>query len=287
MTSLNLSMIEGGRPASRAAAATVDAVAGAGDGAALLTASNLSVVYRTSKGPITAVDNLSLQLGAGEFVSVLGPSGCGKSTLIKVFSGLLKPSGGKALLNGTPIDEPRGDVGIVFQQPTLLPWKTVLDNVLVPIRALGMNVAEGRAKAMELLRLVGLEKFASNYPSELSGGMQQRVGIARGLIHDPALLLMDEPFSALDTMTRDRMSIELQRIWMATRKSALFITHSIAEAVFLSDRIVVMSARPGRIIREVTVNLPRPRTLATLTDPEFTRLCGELRELFDQLVQFD
>lgn len=216
MTSLNLSMIEGGRPASRAAAATLDAVAGAGDGAALLTASNLSVVYRTSKGPITAVDNLSLQLGAGEFVSVLGPSGCGKSTLIKVFSGLLKPSGGKALLNGTPIDEPRGDVGIVFQQPTLLPWKTVLDNVLVPIRALGMNVADGRAKAMELLRLVGLEKFASNYPSELSGGMQQRVGIARGLIHDPALLLMDEPFSALDTMTRDRMSIELQRIWRAS-----------------------------------------------------------------------
>lgn len=132
MTSLNLSMIEGGRPASRAAAATLDAVAGAGDGAALLTANNLSVVYRTSKGPITAVDNLSLQLGAGEFVSVLGPSGCGKSTLIKVFSGLLKPSGGKALLNGTPIDEPRGDVGIVFQQPTLLPWKTVLTTCWCP-----------------------------------------------------------------------------------------------------------------------------------------------------------
>ncbi|SUV85209.1 ABC transporter ATP-binding protein [Bordetella pertussis] len=168
MTSLNLSMIEGGGRRRGPPRPPSDAVAGAGDGAALLTANNLSVVYRTSKGPITAVDNLSLQLGAGEFVSVLGPSGCGKSTLIKVFSGLLKPSGGKALLNGTPIDEPRGDVGIVFQQPTLLPWKTVLDNVLVPIRALGMNVAEGRAKAMELLRLVGLEKFASNYPSELS-----------------------------------------------------------------------------------------------------------------------
>jgi NitT/TauT family transport system ATP-binding protein len=253
----------------------------------LLTADNVSVVYRSSKGPITAVDNLSLQLGAGEFVSVLGPSGCGKSTLVKVFSGLLTPSSGKALLSGTPIDKPRGDVGIVFQQPTLLPWKTVLDNVLVPIRALRKDTEAGTARALELLRLVGLEKFASNYPSELSGGMQQRVGIARGLVHDPALLLMDEPFSALDTMTRDRMSIELQRIWMATRKSALFITHSIAEAVFLSDRIVVMSARPGRIIREISVNLPRPRTLATLNDPEFTRLCAELRELFDQLVKFD
>ena len=256
-------------------------------GRPLLSAKGLSVVYRTSRGSITAIDDLSLQLGMGEFVSVLGPSGCGKSTLIKVFSGLLKPSGGETLLDGTPIVRPRGDVGIVFQQPTLLPWKTVLDNVLVPIRALNRDVASGREKALELLRLVGLEKFTGNYPNELSGGMQQRVGIARGLIHDPALLLMDEPFSALDTMTRDRMSIELQRIWMATRKSALFITHSIAEAVFLSDRIVVMSARPGRVDREVTVDLPRPRTLATLTDPEFTRLCGELRELFEKMEQFD
>lgn len=277
MNSLNLSLVEGGRSPARPG----------GAGRPLLTADNVSVVYRSSKGPITAVDNLSLQLGAGEFVSVLGPSGCGKSTLVKVFSGLLTTSSGKALLNGTSIDKPRGDVGIVFQQPTLLPWKTVLDNVLVPIRALRKDTEAGTARALELLRLVGLEKFANNYPGELSGGMQQRVGIARGLVHDPALLLMDEPFSALDTMTRDRMSIELQRIWMATRKSALFITHSIAEAVFLSDRIVVMSARPGRIIREVAVDLPRPRTLATLNDPEFTRLCAELRELFDQLVKFD
>ncbi|MGB6056595.1 MAG: ABC transporter ATP-binding protein [Burkholderiaceae bacterium] len=256
-------------------------------GSSLLSADDLSVVYRTSKGSITAIENLSLRLGAGDFVSVVGPSGCGKSTLVKIFSGLLKPSKGKALLSGTPIDRPRGDVGIVFQQPTLLPWKTVLENVLVPVRALGGDLPAARDKARELLHLVGLEKFLDNYPNELSGGMQQRVGIARGLIHDPALLLMDEPFSALDTMTRDHMSIELQRIWMATRKSALFITHSIPEAVFLSDRIVVMSARPGRIIREIPVDLPRPRTLATLADPAFNRLCGELRTLFEELVHFD
>lgn len=262
-------------------------IAGNTCGSSLLVAEDLSVVYRTSKGSIAAVENLSMQLAAGDFVSVVGPSGCGKSTLVKIFSGLLKPSKGKVLLNGTPIDRPRGDVGIVFQQPTLLPWKTVLENVLVPVRALNQDVSSGKSKAMELLQLVGLEKFSGNYPSELSGGMQQRVGIARGLIHDPALLLMDEPFSALDTMTRDHMSIELQRIWMATRKSALFITHSIPEAVFLSDRIVVMSARPGRIIREITVDLPRPRTLATLADPAFNRLCSELRELFKDLVHFD
>ncbi|NYT37700.1 ABC transporter ATP-binding protein [Allopusillimonas soli] len=253
----------------------------------LLEADALSVVYKTSNGPITAMQDVSLRLGSSDFVSVVGPSGCGKSTLIKVFSGLLKPTKGSVRLGGTSVDQPRGDVGIVFQQPTLLPWKNVLDNVLVPVRALGMDVPAYKKKAMDLLRLVGLEKYASHYPNELSGGMQQRVGIARGLIHDPSLLLMDEPFSALDTMTRDHMSIELQRIWMATRKSALFITHSIPEAVFLSDRILVMSAHPGTIVREISVNLPRPRTVETLAAPEFNELCAELRALFSQLVQFN
>lgn len=256
-------------------------------GRPLLEAEQLSVVYQTSNGPITAMENVSLQLGSSDFVSVVGPSGCGKSTLIKVFSGLLNPTKGVVRLGGTSVDRPRGDVGIVFQQATLLPWKSVLDNVLVPVRALGLDLSVYKDKAMELLRLVGLEKYAKHYPNELSGGMQQRVGIARGLIHDPALLLMDEPFSALDTMTRDHMNIELQRIWMTTRKSALFITHSIPEAVFLSDRIAVMSAHPGTIIREIEVNLPRPRTLDTLADPEFNRLCAELRVLFSGLVHFN
>ena len=252
-----------------------------------MTAENLSVIYRTSNGPITAIENLSMQLGPKDFVSVVGPSGCGKSTLIKIFSGLLKPTKGVATLNGTPVSKPRGDVGIVFQQPTLLPWKTVLDNVLVPIAALGESRMAAKERAEDLLHLVGLKKFMNNYPAELSGGMQQRVGIARGLIHDPAVLLMDEPFSALDTMTRDHMSIELQRIWMTTQKSALFITHSIPEAVLLSDRIIVMSARPGKIVKEIQVELPRPRTLETMTDPKFNKICGELRSLFEELVHFD
>ncbi|HLU79616.1 MAG TPA: ABC transporter ATP-binding protein [Burkholderiaceae bacterium] len=253
----------------------------------LVAAEDLGVVFQGSQGQITALDTLSLNIRKGEFVSVVGPSGCGKSTLIRVFSGLLAPTRGRALLKGEPITRPRGDVGIVFQQANLLPWKTVLDNVLVPSRALGRDIGPAREKALELLRLVGLEKFRDNYPSELSGGMQQRVGIARGLAHDPDLLLMDEPFSALDTMTRDHMSIELQRIWMATHKTALFITHSITEAVFLSDRIVVMSARPGRIVKEVSIDLPRPRTVETLADPRFAAYCAELRALFEELVHFD
>jgi NitT/TauT family transport system ATP-binding protein len=250
-------------------------------------ADGLTVTYTSSRGPVKALEGLSATLGQGEFLSVLGPSGCGKSTLLKVVSGLLKPSGGSVTLRGVPITGPRPDVGIVFQQPTLLPWQTTLDNVLLPIRTLGLDLAAGRAKAMELLKLVGLDKFASHYPGELSGGMQQRVGIARGLIHDPALLLMDEPFAALDAMTREHMTMELQRIWMAAGKSVMFITHSIPEAVFLSDRIVVLSSRPGRTIREFEVDLPRPRTLATMAEKPFAEHCNALRALFSDLVKFD
>lgn len=253
----------------------------------LVSAQDISVVFKGSQGTVTAIESLSLNVQRGEFVSVLGPSGCGKSTLIRIFSGLLAPTRGKATLKGEPIREPRGDVGIVFQQANLLPWKTVLDNVLVPSRALRRETGPAREKAVELLKLVGLEKFQDNYPSELSGGMQQRVGIARGLAHDPDLLLMDEPFSALDTMTRDHMSLELQRIWMATSKTALFITHSIPEAVFLSDRIVVMSARPGTIVKEIPIDLPRPRTLDTLAHPRFAAYTSELRALFEELVHFE
>lgn len=236
---------------------------------------------------MVALQNLSATLRQGEFLSVLGPSGCGKSTLLKVVAGLLKPSGGSVKLSGIPITGPRPDVGIVFQQPTLLPWQTVLANVLLPIRTLGLDPVAGKEKAMQLLKLVGLEKFATHYPNELSGGMQQRVGIARGIIHDPTLLLMDEPFAALDAMTREHMMLELQRIWIATAKSVVFITHSIPEAVFLSDRIVVLSSRPGRSVRDIEVNLPRPRTLATMADPAFSALTNELRALFTDLVKFD
>ena len=253
----------------------------------MLRAESLSVTYTSTRGPVPALQELSTTLHQGEFLSVLGPSGCGKSTLLKVVSGLLKPSGGSVTLAGRPITGPRPDVGIVFQQATLLPWQSVLDNVLLPVRTLGMDLAAGREKAMQLLKLVGLDKFANHYPNELSGGMQQRVGIARGIIHDPTLLLMDEPFAALDAMTREHMMLELQRIWMATGKSVIFITHSIPEAVFLSDRIVVLSSRPGRLIREVEVDLPRPRTLATMADPRFAEISNGLRALFTDLVKFD
>jgi NitT/TauT family transport system ATP-binding protein len=247
---------------------------------ALLTAESVSVVYRTAREPIVALEDLSLSVAAGEFVSLVGPSGCGKSTFVRLASGLLPPTSGRLVLDGTPVTGPRRDVGVVFQQPTLLPWKTVLDNVLVPCRALGLDMPRSRATAMELLELTGLASFALNYPYELSGGMQQRVGLARGLIHDPRVLLMDEPFGALDAMTRERMAIELQRIWMATGKSVAFITHSIPEAVFLSDRVIVISPRPGRVVEEVAVPLPRPRSVATMADETFSRICTRLRERF-------
>jgi NitT/TauT family transport system ATP-binding protein len=241
---------------------------------------DVALVYRTSRGPLTALEKLSFQVRPAEFVAVLGPSGCGKSTLLKLASGLLSPTGGRILLDGQPVSGPRADVGIVFQQPTLLPWKTVFQNVLVPVRAMGRPADEHAPRADELLRLVGLERFRDHYPNELSGGMQQRVALARGLIHDPALLLMDEPFAALDAMTRERMMVELQSIWASTRKSVLFITHSIQEAVFLADRILVMSGRPGRVVEEVTVDLPRPRRIDALSDPQFAALTNHLRALF-------
>jgi NitT/TauT family transport system ATP-binding protein len=253
----------------------------------LLQVQGLAVTYSSARGPVRALDGLDATLRPGEFLSVLGPSGCGKSTLLKVVAGLLKPSAGTVTLAGRPIDGPRRDVGIVFQQPTLLPWQSTLDNVLLPVRTLNLDMKAGREKAQALLRLVGLEKFSQHYPHELSGGMQQRVGIARGLVHDPTLLLMDEPFASLDAMTREHMTLELQRIWMAASKSVVFITHSIPEAVFLSDRIVVLSARPGRTIREVEVDLPRPRSLATMASPRFGELTNELRALFSDLVSFD
>jgi NitT/TauT family transport system ATP-binding protein len=251
--------------------------------AASLGVRDLDLVYASSRGPVRALDGLTFDVDAGEFVSVLGPSGCGKSTLLKLASGLLKPTSGRLELSGRTVDGPRREVGIVFQQATLLPWKTVLDNVLVPVRAMGGDVAAARERASRLLRTVRLEAFASHYPHELSGGMQQRVGIVRALVHDPALLLMDEPFAALDAMTREAMMLELQRIWAGTGKSVLFITHSIPEAVFLSDRVVVLSPRPGRVVRMLEIDLPRPRTMETMGAARFSELCNELRREFARM----
>jgi NitT/TauT family transport system ATP-binding protein len=244
--------------------------------------------YRSTRGePVQALSSVDLELQPGEFVSVVGPSGCGKTTLLKILAGLLPASDGEAMLNGTPIVGPRRDIGIVFQNPVLLPWKTVLQNAMLPVTILGLDAREYRERALELVRLVGLEGFEDRYPFELSGGMQQRAAIVRALVHDPAVLLMDEPFGALDAMTREQMNVELLRIWSRRQKTVFFITHSIPEAVFLSDRVVVMSTRPGRILRIVPSDLPRPRSLEVFGDPHFARLTAEIRELFQAQGSLD
>lgn len=255
-----------------------------GGGTSALEVRDVSLVYGTTSGSIVALDRLSLDVEEGEFISLLGPSGCGKSTLLKLVCGLIAPSSGELRIRGSHISGPRREVGMVFQKANLLPWKTVLGNVLVPARSLGLDIKASTRKALELLDLVGLEKFANNYPWELSGGMQQRVGVARGLLHDPALLLMDEPFAALDAMTRENMGSELQRIWMASRKSVVFVTHSIPEAVFLSDRVLMMSGAPGRIIEEVRIDLARPRNVDTMATAEFGAICAHLRKRFGSAV---
>jgi NitT/TauT family transport system ATP-binding protein len=244
----------------------------------------VSLVYRTKRGGIEALSNLTLRICTGEFVSILGPSGCGKSTFLKIASGLLPPTRGTVILNGAPVTRPSSNVGVVFQKPTLMPWKTVLQNTLVAAESLHLDLRRSQKVALEYLRLVGLEKFVHNYPYELSGGMQQRVGIVRGLVHDPDVLLMDEPFGALDAMTREHMILELQKLWMAAQKSVIFITHSIPEAVFLSDRVIVLSERPGRVVKEAGVKIPRPRDIATMASAEFGSLCKDLREHFSQFV---
>ncbi|WP_199175936.1 ABC transporter ATP-binding protein [Telmatospirillum siberiense] len=244
------------------------------------TAENVSVCYQTRKGAIEALRDINLDIMQGEFVAVLGPSGCGKSTLMKIAAGLIIPTSGRATLAGKPLDRPGRDVGVAFQKPNLLPWKSVFDNVMLPALTLGLPRAPAERRAMELLALVGLSAFSANYPAELSGGMQQRVGIARMLLHDPQLLLMDEPFAALDAMTRETLALELQRIWLGQRKSVLFITHSIQEAVFLADRVIVMSSRPGRVIDDVPITLARPRNTDTLSSAPFGDACRYLRGHF-------
>jgi NitT/TauT family transport system ATP-binding protein len=237
----------------------------------------MSKVYRMASGQtVEALSDISLTIDDGEFVSVLGPSGCGKSTLLKIVGGLLSRSGGRVVIRQNGSDRKGPEIGIVFQEPVLLPWLRVVDNVLLPMRVAGLGKAM-RAEAERLTSLVGLGGFEHAYPGELSGGMQQRVAIARALISDPAILLMDEPFAALDAMTREDMNLELQRIWEASGKTVLFVTHSVQEAVFLSDRVVVMSRRPATIRTILPVDLPRPRHPEIMATPEFGRLVLALR----------
>ena len=242
---------------------------------------DLTKRYAARQGEVLALDQLNAVVAEGSFIAVVGPSGCGKSTLLKILAGLQPLSTGLASIRGRPVIGPRNDVGIVFQSPVLFPWRTVLDNVLLPAQVLKLDLRRHREVARELLDLVGLKDFEARYPWELSGGMQQRVAIARALIHDPSLLLMDEPFGALDAMTREHMNVELQRIWMERRKTVLLITHSIPEAVYLADRVLVMSPRPGRFIDDIVVDLPRPRSLETMASPEFGAYVTRIRALFN------
>jgi NitT/TauT family transport system ATP-binding protein len=237
----------------------------------------VSLVYRSKNAEVHALDNVSLAATDREFVALLGPSGCGKSTLLKLISGLIPQSSGEIRVNGRPISGPTASIGIVFQSPLLMAWRTVLENVLLQIEIRDLRVADYRAPARDLLRLVGLDGFEDAHPHQLSGGMQQRVGLCRALIHDPDLLIMDEPFGALDAMTRELMNAELQRIWIERQKTVLFITHSISEAVYLADRVLVMSPRPGRIVGEIVVDLPRTRTVATTELPAFVHFTREVR----------
>src|SRR5438132_293667 len=229
---------------------------------------HLSKTYGRAGG-VVALTDIDCTVGEGEFLSIVGPSGCGKSTLLKILAGLLGATSGQALLNGTPIEGPRQDIGVVFQSPVLFPWRSVLGNVLLPVDVQKLGREKMQQRAMDLLALVGLSGFEHRYPWELSGGMQQRVSLVRALIHDPALLLMDEPFGALDALTREAMNVELQRIWLERRKTVLFVTHSTTEAVFLADRVLVMTQRPGRIGDMLDVDIPRPRSLDAMTTEAF------------------
>lgn len=236
--------------------------------------------YPVPGGVLTAFEDISVSVDSGEFVALVGPSGCGKSSLLRIVAGLAELSSGTCAVAGEPMSGPRRDIGIVFQSPLLFSWRTVLENVLIPVDVQKLGRDRCLPAARKLLELVGLADFENTYPHALSGGMQQRVGIARALVNDPTILLMDEPFGALDAMTREHMNVELQRLWMERKKTILFITHSIAEAVFLADRVVVMTPRPGRVAEICDIDLPRPRSLEAMTEPAFGHYVRHIRSFF-------
>ena len=245
----------------------------------------VSLRYGEDEEGTLALHRTSLQVRDGEFVAVVGPSGCGKSTLMKVVTGLWPPTVGTVLVSGRPVAGPLSIVGMAFQNPTLLPWRTTLDNVMLPLEIVEPHAARLRreraayeAKARDLLRLVGLEGFENHYPWQLSGGMQQRASLCRSLVHDPSLLMLDEPFASLDMFTREELWLALQDLWIASKPTVILVTHDLREAALLADRVLVMSARPGRIIAERTVDLPRPRTLDMTYQPYSVALVQELRE---------
>lgn len=230
-----------------------------------------------NRADLLALDDISLDVEEGEFLAIVGPSGCGKSTLLRLLAGLIRPIAGKVLLRGQLLTEPRREIGYVFQRANLMPWRTVRSNISLSLEVARVPPAEAVARAQELISLVGLEGFAGSYPAQLSGGMQQRVALARALIHQPTVLLLDEPFGSLDALTRERMNDELLRIWNLRKPTVVMVTHSISEAVFLADRVLVLTARPGRVKAAFKVPLPRPRNQSMTTESEFFKLTRSVR----------
>ena len=258
------------------------------DAQCLVRIAGLQKIYKTRDGnDIHALKDIELDIRDAEFISIVGPSGCGKTTLLKILAGILSRTSGDVTMAGRRLSGPSRELGVVFQAPVLLPWRTVLQNVMVPIQVQRRDRAVFEARARALIAMVGLAGFEHKYPSELSGGMQQRVGICRALVHDPSFLLMDEPFGALDAMTRESMNEELQRLWRESRKTILLVTHSIPEAVYLADRVVVMTPRPGRIVDVLDIDLPRPRTLAMQNTAEFGRFVAAIRRHFGATGSLD
>jgi NitT/TauT family transport system ATP-binding protein len=237
-----------------------------------------------SFGATQAVDDVSFELAQNSFVSIVGPSGCGKSTLLRMVAGLIRPSSGAIAVRGAPVDGPLRDVGMVFQSPVLLPWRTTLGNILFVAEMGGKRASTHRGRATELMALAGLAGFERSYPHELSGGMQQRTSICRAMLLQPSLILMDEPFGALDVITRERMGFALQKLWDESRSTVLFVTHSITEAVLLSDTVIVMTSRPGRIRDVVPIDLARPRRSETLREPRFLALSARVRDGIEALA---
>jgi NitT/TauT family transport system ATP-binding protein len=275
-------------PAASIAARRSAPVAADSDTQCLVRIAGLQKIYKTRDGnDIHALKDINLDIRDAEFISIVGPSGCGKTTLLKILAGILNRSAGDVIMAGRSLSGPSRELGVVFQAPVLLPWRTVLQNVMVPIQVQRRDRAVFEARARALITMVGLAGFEHKYPSELSGGMQQRVGICRALVHDPSFLLMDEPFGALDAMTRESMNEELQRLWRENRKTILLVTHSIPEAVYLADRVVVMTPRPGRIVDVLDIDLPRPRTLAMQNTPEFGRFVAAIRRHFGATGSLD
>lgn len=242
--------------------------------------------YRTSGASVSALDEVDARIPASQFVSLLGPSGCGKSTLLRIIAGLEKPSSGSVSIGGVPVTAPHAELGMIFQRDLLFPWRTVLENVLLQADVRNRRRADFRDKAIALLTQVGLSEFQDRVPKELSGGMRQRVAICRAILHDPRLLLMDEPYAALDAMTRDQMAVDLAATTEGRSTTVVFVTHSINEAVFLSDRVLVMSPRPGRIVADIDIDIPRPRRLHIRELPRYGELVSQVTRVFEELGVF-